>query len=368
MKGAERHIGFMKVSVIIPSLNPDDKLIKVVDSLIEEGFEDIILVNDGSDKEHLWPFEKVAGYKQCTILTHDINRGKGRALKTAFEYCMDNRQDCAGVVTVDGDNQHKADDIYNCCVHMMESHSVVLGVRNFSSKDVPGKSRFGNNCTSFVFRVFCGLNISDTQTGLRAIPFEYIRPLHDVAGERFEYETNMLLEFKRKNIPFVETEIKTVYIDENASTHFHPIRDSFKIYKVILRYMAGQTGFKYLISSVLSWVLDNAVFNVIEFILLAMNEGWRILIATTSARVLSSAFNYSVNRKIVFHSKERAKNTAVKYYILWFFQMMISFGLVCLATDILSLSVVFTGIAKIIIDLLLFLLSYQIQKRWVFRK
>ena len=86
----------MKISVIIPSLNPDDKLVSVVDSLVKKGFEDIIIVNDGSDSAHLWPFEKVGSYSQCTILTHEVNKGKGRGLKTAFEYCLKNRQgyDC----------------------------------------------------------------------------------------------------------------------------------------------------------------------------------------------------------------------------------------------------------------------------------
>ena len=164
----------MKISVIIPSLNPDDKLVSVVDSLVKKGFEDIIIVNDGSDSAHLWPFEKVGSYSQCTILTHEVNKGKGRGLKTAFEYCLKNRQGYDGVVTVDGDNQHRADDIYNCCEAMVKNDKVVLGVRRFDGEDVPFKSRFGNNMTSMVFKVMCGLNISDTQTGLRAIPYRYL--------------------------------------------------------------------------------------------------------------------------------------------------------------------------------------------------
>ena len=168
--------GNMKVSVIIPSLNPDEKLIAVVDSLIREGFDDIILVNDGSDRAHMKPFEIVSRYSQCTLLTHEVNRGKGRGLKTAFEYCLASRPGIAGVVTVDGDYQHKAEDIRKCCEKMIEEKDkVVLGVRDFSGKDVPFKSRFGNHMTSFVFRFACGLNISDTQTGLRAIPYQYLK-------------------------------------------------------------------------------------------------------------------------------------------------------------------------------------------------
>ncbi|MDO5381798.1 MAG: bifunctional glycosyltransferase family 2/GtrA family protein [Eubacteriales bacterium] len=357
----------MKISVIIPSLNPDEKLICVVDSLIGEGFDDIILVNDGSDKEHMWPFEKLSSYSQCTILTHEVNKGKGRGLKTAFEFCMNNRRDCDGVVTVDGDNQHKANDIYNCCRAMVESDKVILGVRDFSGKDVPFKSSFGNNMTSFVFKLLCGLKISDTQTGLRAIPFKYLEDFCQVEGERFEYETNMLLEFNRKSIPFDQVPIETVYIEENASTHFNPIKDSIKIYKVILKYVFKKTSWKYTLSSLASWVIDNALFNILEFIFAAMTLSLRLLLCTGVARVLSSIFNFAVNRNIVFKSDKNIKTTIVKYYILWVCQLMASYGLVYLVSNVLSLGYVLIAVAKIVIDLGLFVISYNIQKKWVFK-
>lgn len=359
----------MKVSVIIPSLDPDDKLVTVVDSLIAKGFDDIILVNDGSSSKHMWPFEKVAQYSQCTILTHEVNKGKGRGLKTAFEYCLANRPDIDGVVTVDGDNQHQADDIYNCCEAMIRDNKVVLGVRDFSGPDVPPKSKFGNNMTSFVFKHLCRLDISDTQTGLRAIPRKYLQTFIDVAGERFEYETNMLLEFKRSSIPFEEVTIATVYIEENASTHFNPVKDSIKIYKVIFKYMLGTTGVKYAIIAVLSWIIDNALFNIFSFIFeKTLKLGVRIFVCTAVARVLSSIFNYFMNRNVAFKSTKSHRTTAVRYYTLWLVQMMISFLLVELVTEWLTLGLVLSGVSKIIIDLGLFLVSYQIQKRWVFRK
>lgn len=359
----------MKVSVIIPSLDPDEKLVTVVDSLIAKGFEDIILVNDGSSKEHMWPFEKVSQYSQCTILTHEVNKGKGRGLKTAFEYCLANRPGIDGVVTVDGDNQHQADDIYNCCEAMIRDDKVVLGVRDFSGPDVPPKSKFGNNLTSFVFKHFCRLAITDTQTGLRAIPTKYLQTFIDVVGERFEYETNMLLEFKKSKIPFEEVTIKTVYIEENASTHFNPIKDSIKIYKVIFKYMFGTSAVKYAIIAILSWLIDNALFNIFNFAASgsALDEGIRIFACTATARVLSSIFNYLMNKNVAFKSTESHKKTFVRYYTLWFCQLMVSFLLVWLVTKVFALSVGLQGVAKIIIDLVLFLGSYQIQKRWVFK-
>lgn len=350
----------MKVSVIIPSLNPDEKLVSVVDSLIEYGFDDIILVNDGSDDAHLGPFETVAQYDQVVVLTHDVNKGKGRALKTAFEYCLANRDDIIGVVTVDGDNQHKAKDIYNCVKAMeAEKNKVILGVRDFSGKDVPFKSRFGNVMTSVVFKVACGLNISDTQTGLRAIPVQYLELFDEIEGERFEYETKMLLELRHSNIPFGEVKIETVYIEENASTHFNPIKDSLKIYGVILKFLCG---------SVMSSGLDLLMFTVLSVLLRDhMELKTSLLIATVGARVVSSLFNFTFNRRAVFKSDGSVKGTIARYYVLCICQLMVSYALVYSVTQILELGKILTIVSKAIIDTVLFLISFQIQRRWVFK-
>lgn len=351
----------MNVAVIIPSLNPDGKLVEVVDSLVGAGFDDIIVVNDGSDRGHMKPFDKISQYKQCKVLNHDVNKGKGRALKTAFEYCIANREGLAGVVTVDGDNQHKAKDILNCCQKMLKScDKVVLGVRDFSGEHVPPKSRYGNNITSFVFRFVCGIKISDTQTGLRAIPYKYLPVMCRISGERFEYETNMLLEMKKQQIEMVEVPIETVYIEENASTHFHPIRDSFKIYAVILKYLLG---------SLASFLIDISIFTAVNFLLLnVMEVSVRIFAATLTARAVSSAFNYCYNRKAVFEHRGRVASSVLRYYTLCVVQLCMSYGMVYFITEILSLRPVLTTVAKVAVDTILFIISFQIQRIWVFKR
>lgn len=349
------------ISVIIPSLNPDEKLVRVVDSLIRHGFEDIILVNDGSDSGHMEPFNRVREYPQCTMLNHEANKGKGRALKTAFEYCLANRPDIDGVVTVDGDGQHQASDIMKCVNAMLESKDkVILGSRDFSGDNVPFKSRFGNNITSFVFRTACGINIHDTQTGLRAIPAEYLKTFAGISGERFEYETNMLLEMGRLGIGYSEVTIETVYIEENASTHFHPFRDSFKIYGVILKFMA---------SSLASSGIDLGAFAIIRWLCVkVMETKTAVFTATVTARIISSLFNYTMNRKAVFKDDGNVGKSLVRYYILCVIQMLVSYYLVWMVTDVLSLGGVLTVVSKAVIDTILFLISFQIQRRWVFRK
>ena len=223
------------VSVVLPSLDPDEKLDAVIDGLLEYGFTDIILVNDGSKPENLPRFQHAADtHPEVHLLHHEVNRGKGAALKTAFAYFLEARPNGTGVITVDGDNQHHPEDTLACARRMLETGKVILGCRDFNQPDVPPRSRFGNHTTSAVMKIFCGMTISDTQTGLRAIPRSAVERFLTVSGDRFEYETNMLLAMKTMGIPFEEVKIRTVYIEENKSSHFHVIKDSWRIYKLIL--------------------------------------------------------------------------------------------------------------------------------------
>lgn len=352
----------MKTTIIIPSLNPDSKLEAVVGGLVEAGYEDIVIVNDGSDEEHLEPFKRLEKLEKCTVLTHEVNKGKGRALKTAFSYILENRRNIAGVITVDGDNQHKVPDIKACEKLMLEKEdAVILGCRDFSGKDVPFRSRFGNRFTSFTFKVACGVNISDTQTGLRAIPFKYLGNMLEIEGERFEYETNMLLSLRKYNIPYAEQKIETVYIEENQTSHFNPIVDSIKIYKVILKFM---------FSSLASSLIDIVMFSVLVWIIGGLvSNNVRVLIATVGARIISSIFNCIFNKKAVFKSDASYKKVIIKYYVVCVIQTAISYLLVSglsalLKTSAGGLLVLF----KIIVDVTLFFISYRVQKAWVYKQ
>lgn len=361
----------MKVSVILPSLNPDEKLMMVVSGLLENGFDDIIIVNDGSDEAHMAPFKEAMEYSQVTVLTHEVNKGKGRALKTAYEFCLENRKDIDGVVTVDGDNQHRVEDIRACCDTLVANpECVVLGCRDFSGEQVPWKSKLGNNFTRGVFRLLCGVKVSDTQTGLRAFPFSYLKLMTEISGERFEYETHVLLEMKRHKIKCLEVSIETVYIEDNATTHFHWLKDSLRVYGVIFKYIIGSAMqfLKFALGSILSFLIDNGLFTLMIFLLgkTTLGEWWTTACATASARVVSSIFNFVFNRKAVFKSGASTGKTLAKYYILCVCQMAASAGLVYLFEELLGAHGLWASVIKIVVDIVLFLASYQIQKRWVF--
>ena len=160
---------FYSIPVVIPSYNPDEKLAQTVLGLKNAGFRDIIVIDDGSSAETKKNFPEPGD--GVTVLRHEVNRGKGAGLKTAFRYILENRPDAAGCVTADGDGQHRTEDIAACAKAMLsEKDRVILGARDFSLPHVPERSKKGNRITSRVFRLLFGMKITDTQTGLRAIP------------------------------------------------------------------------------------------------------------------------------------------------------------------------------------------------------
>lgn len=349
----------MDVSVILPSYNPSEKIKRAVEALLEAGFDDIIVINDGSRSKEI--FEEIKNIKGVTVIEHEYNRGKGRALKTGFEYFLKNRPEKRGVVTTDDDMQHSTEDIAACCREMEECGTAVFGARNFKGRNVPAKSKIGNDITSFTFHFLCGIRITDTQTGLRAIPKEYLPALIEVGGERFEYETNMLLSMKENSFKFREIPIKTIYDNNNSATHFRPFADSIKVYAVIL---------KYIISSLAASIIDLAVFTLLNLLLPDNMEEWlRVFIAVAVARVISSTVNYTVNRKKVFKSKSRLNASLVKYFILAVCQAALSYGLVYLITSVTDIRQSFwQTVYKMIVDIALFFICFVLQREWVFNE
>lgn len=341
------------VSVIIPSLNPDARLEAVVQGVIEQGFTDIILVDDGSAPENKKYFPKLDG---VTLLVHEENKGKGAALKTAIDWIVRNRPDSLGAVTCDGDGQHTAKDTKSVAQKMLDSGKFVLGVRDFSLDNVPSRSRIGNRLSSFALYICSGSYISDTQTGLRAIPATLFSDMLKVSGDRFEYETNVLLELRSMKAEYEEVKIETVYLDENKSSHFRPFHDTLRILALMLKYIA---------SSCISFITDIVAFSILHGVLHC-----GILLSTVIARVISSVLNFTLNKKLVFKSDTPLALSLIKYYTLALPTMLISAfgtGIISTLLQIPENSFAVTLI-KLVVDTLLFIVNFRIQKRWIFKK
>ena len=348
----------MQVTAIVGSLNPDDKLVATVHSLQEVGFTDILLVDDGSDEAHKAPFATLE-QEGVTVLRHPVNAGKGRAMKTAFAYVLEQRPDSLGVITVDGDGQHGAADVRRLAEAMVQERCIWLGARDFTAPQVPGRSRFGNKASCLTMRLLCGMRVGDTQTGLRAVPRDCLPWLLEVPGDRYEFETNMLLEMQQRRTPFKELTIDTIYIDDNATSHFRPLVDGWRIYRRMLAHF-----FRFMASGLISAVLDVALFTLLVTTVLSGDSAdATVWWATVIARVVSSLVNFTLNRRVVFRSKAGLAGTLVRYYALCLCQMLASALLVSLLNNLLP---GWEPLLKCVVDICLFFVSFRLQQSHVF--
>lgn len=354
-----------KAVVVIPSLGPDDNMLNYVNELIEKGFSKILLINDGSDDEDERYYRNLLDKHTDVIhyVKHNVNEGKGRALKTGFHYILNTftNDEITGVVTADADGQHSVKDTINVALKLIETETYVLGCRNFNAENIPPKSEFGNKVTTFVFKQLYGKKITDTQTGLRGLPFNELKFIIPLIGEKFDYEINMLIHMVTSIKDIEEVEIDTIYFDSNRATHFDAVKDSIKIYKIMFKQFFLYTG-----SGLLSFIVDVSFFTL--FITLFGLNGvvtQAIFLSTLLARILSSLLNYNLNKNVVFKNSENNKTIFVKYYALCIMQMLLSWFLV---SQVFTRSTIYITLIKIFIDILLFLISFQIQKKWVFIK
>lgn len=199
---------------------------------LNERFARLVVVNDGSTRglETLSAVEPLVE----KLLVHPVNRGKGAALKTAFDYLGP-----VDVVTADADGQHAVEDIVKVAEALKtQREGLVLGVRAFAGK-VPFRSRFGNWWTRLFFFLLTGLYMRDTQTGLRGIPAPLLTRVRALEGERYEYEMVMLADAKRHAAKPVQIPIETIYLNDNAESHFSPLKDTLRIYRALFRYLAS---------------------------------------------------------------------------------------------------------------------------------
>ena len=358
------------IAIIIPALDPDQRLVNLVKNLREDDFRNILVVDDGSKEENQCYFQTCEEQYHCTVLHHGINFGKGIALKTAFSYILEECPEIKGAVTVDCDGQHVLEDI-GTCARLTEEYPdhLTLGCRVFDDKSIPWRSRFGNKLTCKIVSLLCGIHVSDTQTGLRGLPTPLIEKYFaKTKGERFEYEMNMLITANENMIPFKEFPIQTIYLENNESSHFNPFLDSIRIYKVFLKFM---------LISMSSFIIDIALFTLLGIILrrwipasvpvfanFAFGGSLLTLLRTVISRLCSSLYNFFMNKNQVFKNDSRSPVILAKYYSLCVVQLLLSWFLV----DHLFGIIPFRSIRKCIIDAILFLISFQIQREWVFKK
>ena len=222
-----------KLIILIPAYEPTTKLLDLLKKLKKENLTTII-VNDGSNNTYDEIFNEAKKY--AYILKHDVNKGKGRALKTGIEYIQNNYKKDYVIITMDCDGQHTIKDALKLGEYTLNHNEELVTGKRLRNKTTPLRSKIGNSITRFVYRTITGLDVYDTQTGLRAFSNKLVPLMLEIEGERFEYEMNVLLTCSTKKIKITEIQIDTIYIENNSGSHFNSVKDSIKIYKEILKY------------------------------------------------------------------------------------------------------------------------------------
>jgi glycosyltransferase involved in cell wall biosynthesis len=352
---------------LIPAYEPDEKIKGLADELLEKGF-DIVIVDDGSGPDFAALFEELS--QKATVLTHVINRGKGAALKTGLNYInkymaytesvltpagaetVSGRD--AVIVTVDADGQHLPDDVQRVAeISARRRDALVLGSRALG-EDIPVRSRFGNTVTRHVYSAATGVRIHDTQTGLRAFHRSLIPRLLKIEGDRYEYEINMLMQLAAEGVPIIEERIETVYEDNNSGSHFRTVRDSFRVYKEILKFSA---------SSLASFAIDYGMYALLLAATGAAGIANGLVISNIGARIVSGTANYAMNRKLVFKSRTGFAKSAVQYFLLAAF--ILAGNTIVLSTLAGTLGINRFA-AKLITEVIFFAISWTVQKYVIF--
>ena len=337
------------MKIIIPAYQPDTRMLKLINDIQANSNYQIIIINDGSDAKCSSIFEKAIDLG-CTVITHEINQGKGAAMKAAFTHLQKNN--CSeGFICADCDGQHAWSDIKKLADIIPEyPSSIVLGCRKFVGK-VPFKSMFGNKITRTIFTLITGNKISDTQTGLRGFSAPMLPWLMQLHGNRYEYEMSQLLDAKKSGYDFLCIPIETIYENNNEGSHFHPIRDSIRVYTPIL---------KFSMSSIACGVLDFALL----FLLKSISDN--LFYAVVGARIISSLCNYFLNKHLVFGAKTSKKlSSFVQYYLLVIVILALNYLLMSFLNETLLLPLL---LSKLLTEGILFGISYTAQHKLIFKK
>lgn len=216
------------VAVLIPALNEALRIREVVQGALAQ-CPHVIVVDDGSDD----------GTADCiadlpvTVLRHARRMGKGASLRDGFAEAT--RRGFAGVVSMDGDGQHSAEDIPRLLeAAALHPHAIVIGARLRKRSRQPLHRRLANAFGDWGIAFGCGYRIADTQSGQRYYPAAACA-LGDIPGEDFVYEAQILISASRQlGMHCVSVPIESRYQGDGAAaqfrkSHFRPLRDLWRI-------------------------------------------------------------------------------------------------------------------------------------------
>ncbi len=344
----------MKVALLIPIFEPNEKVIPYLKTFDKNDFDSFLVVDDGSGENYRDTFKQIAAETVFKVISYPSNQGKGYALKTGIQKLIDDNSDLDFIVTADGDGQHLKKDIMNI-KNQLDKHQgeLVFGTRDFSKPNVPRNSLLGNQIFHYVFRILTGLDLKDTQTGLRAIPSNLFETALEAKGERYEYEFNFLIDSVRE-AKLATIDIETVYENNNKGSHYRPYMDTYRIAKNTLFYS---------LVVFLTFLLDAGLFSALLYGIFGTVTPFNVCLSNVFARIVSDLFIFLMLKCIVFPRKKKIPGEGVKYVLLLLVEMALSTLLTVLMSNVPGPVVVY----KMAIDILIGIVAYFFNRLVLFR-
>lgn len=222
-----------KLGVLIPSYQSADTVVDVAREVLP--FASVVLVvDDGSTDDTAHRLESAG----LTFVSHDVNRGKGAALRTGMEFLF--RGDVDHVITLDADGQHLPSQIPVMAARLVERPDIVLGSREHLFQGMCRLRRWSNRLSSAWISSMAGAQLRDAQTGYRA----YSRRFHEEVSwseDGFEAESALLVRAARAGLSIVSQPIDLGFVDGRATSHYRPLMDSLQIGRAVLRARLAET-------------------------------------------------------------------------------------------------------------------------------
>ncbi len=220
----------MTLGAILPALNAARFLPDVIGQIRALHPElRTLIVDDGSTDETA----EVARQAGAEVIVHEVNQGKGQALKTGYAWALENGLDY--VFTMDSDGQHLPAEMAGFLEQAQEGNfDIVVGTRMAQTENMPWIRLKTNQFTSWVISRLAGCTIPDSQNGYRLYRTECLRGIK-LKTSRYDSESEILVRLARRGFTIGSTPITTVYGDEESS--INPFVDTGRFFRLVLMLM-----------------------------------------------------------------------------------------------------------------------------------
>ena len=217
---------FMQKPIALICAYNEEKHIKDTIEKTLKHIKKVIVVNDGSKDSTLKEIKKT----KAILLNHEVNKGKGEALKTGFEYCLKNNYN--PIILLDTDGQHDPSEIPKFIEKINEGYDIVIGTRKKRYSQMPLHRRLTNFLSSSMLSLVMKQYVKDTQSGYRAINLNVLRNMKFIS-KRYDLESELLVKASRKGFKITNVPIRVIYGEEKST--IHPIKDTLRFFRLLYR-------------------------------------------------------------------------------------------------------------------------------------